>query len=74
MKLLQAAGAFYFVFPVPALFSWNATLSAASAAKLRALNPSRLCVGHGETLVSPLKEMDRAIAIALRQHLRRDRQ
>lgn len=65
---LLAAGVFYLAFPFPALFSWNAALAAKSAAKLRALNPTRLSVGHGKTLISPLKEMDRAIEIAFQQH------
>jgi glyoxylase-like metal-dependent hydrolase (beta-lactamase superfamily II) len=65
---LLAAGVFSPVFPLAALFSWNATLGAESAAKLRLLNPSRLSVGHGTTLVSPLKDMDRAVELALKQH------
>jgi len=68
---LVAAGVFSVVFPFPAWFSWNAALAADSAARLRLLNPSLLCVGHGRTLVSPLKEMDRAIAVAFQQHPRR---
>ncbi|HKM83577.1 MAG TPA: MBL fold metallo-hydrolase [Candidatus Acidoferrum sp.] len=69
---LVAAGVFSIVFPFPAWFSWNATLAAESAARLRSLNPSLLCVGHGRTLVSPLTEMDRAIEVAFQQHPRRN--
>jgi glyoxylase-like metal-dependent hydrolase (beta-lactamase superfamily II) len=65
---LMAAGVFSPIFPLAALFCWNATLGAESAAELRALNPSRLSVGHGRTLVSPVKDMDRAVEIALQQH------
>jgi glyoxylase-like metal-dependent hydrolase (beta-lactamase superfamily II) len=65
---LLAAGVFSPVFPLAALFSWNATLGAESAAQLRSLNPSRLSVGHGTTLVSPPKDMDRAVELALKQH------
>jgi glyoxylase-like metal-dependent hydrolase (beta-lactamase superfamily II) len=65
---LIAAGTFSVVFPFPALFSWNAVLSAVSAAKLRSLNPRLLIVGHGKTLASPASEMDRAVAVAFQQH------
>ncbi len=70
---LVAAGVFSIIFPLPAWFSWNGALAAESAAKLRALNPNLLCLGHGESIVSPSKEMDRAVAVALRQHPRRNR-
>lgn len=63
-----AAGVFKWTFPLPAWFSWNGEISARSAAKLRALNPSRLAVGHGKTVVSPSDAMDRAIAFAYEQH------
>jgi glyoxylase-like metal-dependent hydrolase (beta-lactamase superfamily II) len=62
------AGVFSIIFPFPALFSWNASLAACSAHKLRQLNPSRLCVGHGESKSSPASGMDRAIEIAYQQH------
>jgi len=65
---LLAAGVFQWTFPFPALFSWNAELSARSAAKLRGWKPSRLCVGHGKSLASPEAAMDRAIAAAIQQH------
>jgi glyoxylase-like metal-dependent hydrolase (beta-lactamase superfamily II) len=63
-----AAGVFKWTLPFPAWFSWNCTLSVRSAAKLRALNPSRLAVGHGKTLVSPGEAMDRAMAIGYKQY------
>jgi hypothetical protein len=69
---LVAAGVFSIIFPLPAWFSWDGALAAESAAKLRSLNPSLLCVGHGKSLVSPLKEMDRAIAVGFQQHPRRN--
>jgi len=69
---LVAAGVFSIVFPFPAWFSWNGALAAESATKLRRLNPSLLCVGHGNSIVSPLEEMDRAVAVAFQQHPRRD--
>jgi glyoxylase-like metal-dependent hydrolase (beta-lactamase superfamily II) len=65
---LVAAGAFKWLFPMPALFSWNGALSARSAAKLRDLKPARLAVGHGNTIVNPGKALDEAVALALQQH------
>jgi glyoxylase-like metal-dependent hydrolase (beta-lactamase superfamily II) len=65
---LVVAGVFKPIFPFPALFSWNAVLSAKSAAKLRGLNPSVLAVGHGPTIASPAREMDLALEEAFRQH------
>jgi len=62
------AGVFKPLFPFPAIFSWNAVLSAKSAAKLRRLNPSVLAVGHGPSISSPMQEIDLALEAALRQH------
>jgi glyoxylase-like metal-dependent hydrolase (beta-lactamase superfamily II) len=58
---LVLAGVLKVFFPFPALFSWNAESALQSGMKLRALNPASLSVGHGITLFSPLKEMDRAL-------------
>ena len=71
---LVSAGVFSWKFPFPAIFSWNADLSACSAEKLRDLNPNRLAVGHGKTLISPLEGMDRAVELAFRQHPRISRE
>jgi glyoxylase-like metal-dependent hydrolase (beta-lactamase superfamily II) len=62
-----AAGVFKLNFPFPWLFSWNRKLAAESARKLRDLNPSRLAVGHGKTIESPLAAMDKAVELAFRQ-------
>jgi glyoxylase-like metal-dependent hydrolase (beta-lactamase superfamily II) len=62
------AGVFKPLFPFPALFSWNAALSAKSAAKLRGLNPSILAVGHGPSIASPAQQIELAIEEAFRQH------
>ena len=67
-KGVMAAGAFDLLFPLPAIFSWNNALSGRSAAKLAALKPSRLAVGHGKTLDSPTEQMERAAEVVLRQH------
>ncbi len=65
---LLAAGVFQWTFPFPFLFSWNAELSAQSAARLRDAKPTRLCVGHGKTSLSPATKLDQAIAKAFQQH------
>lgn len=62
-----AAGVFKLNFPFPCLFSWNAEVSAQSAGKLRDLKPTRLAVGHGKTIESPLAAMNKAVDLAFRQ-------
>jgi glyoxylase-like metal-dependent hydrolase (beta-lactamase superfamily II) len=62
------AGVYKPLFPFPALFSWNASLAAKSAAKLTALAPNLLAVGHGRTIFSPVREMKFALKEACRQH------
>jgi glyoxylase-like metal-dependent hydrolase (beta-lactamase superfamily II) len=62
------AGVFKPLFPFPALFSWNAVMSAKSAAKLRGLKPRILSVGHGPTISSPVREIETALEEAFRQH------
>ena len=64
---LLAAGTFKFYFPLAALFAWDRAASAESARKLRSLNPARLAVGHGKTIVSPVSEMNSAVEMAFRQ-------
>jgi glyoxylase-like metal-dependent hydrolase (beta-lactamase superfamily II) len=67
-KGVMAAGTLDLLFPMPAIFSWNNELSARSAARLAAIEPSRLAVGHGKTVESPAAQMERAAEIAIRQH------
>src|SRR6267378_2130747 len=55
------------IFPFPRAFSWNRELAAESARKLRNLKPTRLAVGHGKTIESPLAAMDRAVELAFKQ-------
>jgi glyoxylase-like metal-dependent hydrolase (beta-lactamase superfamily II) len=64
---VTAAGAWKAYFPLPYLFSWNKVLAAKSAKRLCDLGPARLAVGHGQTLKSPVSEMNRAAEFALRQ-------
>ena len=54
-------------FPFPAMATWSRSLALGSARRLRALNPSRLAVGHGEVLERPLEAIDCAIAEAARK-------
>ena len=55
------------LFPFPALATWHLPTALESARSLRALEPSRLAVGHGPVLEDPLPAMDRAIGAARRK-------
>lgn len=61
---IAVAGVFRPLFPLPALATWHKPTAADSARRLRGLEPSRLAVGHGRVLESPVPEMERAIATA----------
>jgi glyoxylase-like metal-dependent hydrolase (beta-lactamase superfamily II) len=54
------------LFPFPALATWHKPTALASAEALRALEPSRLAVGHGDVLDNPVPAIDAAIATARR--------
>ena len=49
------------LFPFPAMATWHLPTALATAQTLRALNPSRLAVGHGKVLENPADEMDKAV-------------
>jgi glyoxylase-like metal-dependent hydrolase (beta-lactamase superfamily II) len=49
-------------FPLPVLAAWHRPTALESARALRALDPSRLAVGHGPVLENPSRAMDEAIA------------
>jgi glyoxylase-like metal-dependent hydrolase (beta-lactamase superfamily II) len=51
-------------FPLPALGTWDKATARESAVALRALEPGRLAVGHGDVLDSPADAMAQAIAEA----------
>jgi glyoxylase-like metal-dependent hydrolase (beta-lactamase superfamily II) len=51
-------------FPLATLATWDRPLELESARALRALEPSRLFVGHGKHLHEPVPAMDAAIARA----------
>lgn len=51
-------------FPLPALATWDRPTALRTAEALRALEPARLAVGHGDVVESPVGAMDAAIARA----------
>jgi glyoxylase-like metal-dependent hydrolase (beta-lactamase superfamily II) len=51
-------------FPMPALATWHRPTALETARALRALEPTRLAVGHGRTVDSPVAAMDAAIVKA----------
>lgn len=61
---LAVSGTLRPLFPFPAMATWHKPTALASARALRALNPSRLAVGHGPVLPDPAAAMDRAIKAA----------
>lgn len=60
------SGTLRLLFPFPALATWHRPTALESARRLRALEPSRLAVGHGEVLEQPLPAIDRALSEAAR--------
>lgn len=64
---IAVAGTLRWMFPFPAIATWHRPSALSSAKRVRALNPSRLAVGHGEVLAQPLAAIDRAITEAARQ-------
>ncbi|MGI8845388.1 MAG: MBL fold metallo-hydrolase, partial [Thermoleophilaceae bacterium] len=55
------------LFPFPAFATWDLATALETAVNLRALDPSRLAVGHGEVLEQPAAAMDAAIEAAARK-------
>jgi glyoxylase-like metal-dependent hydrolase (beta-lactamase superfamily II) len=64
---LAVSGVVRWAFPFPALATWDAKMALASAERLRALDPARLAVGHGEVLEAPTAAMEQAITEARRK-------
>lgn len=54
----------YWRFPIAGLFSWHRPTALQTARELRALEPTRLAVGHGPIVEAPVARMDEAIARA----------
>jgi glyoxylase-like metal-dependent hydrolase (beta-lactamase superfamily II) len=51
-------------FPLPTFATWDRPTALRTAKALRALDPARLAVGHGNVVETPAAAMDRAIARA----------
>jgi glyoxylase-like metal-dependent hydrolase (beta-lactamase superfamily II) len=51
-------------FPIVYFGTWDAPLALRSGRELRALEPTRLAVGHGAVVDNPVPAMDRALAAA----------
>jgi glyoxylase-like metal-dependent hydrolase (beta-lactamase superfamily II) len=64
---LAVAGVVRLLFPFPGLATLDKPAALNTARRLRALEPSRLAIGHGPVLESPLAAMDEAIAEATRK-------
>ena len=58
---IAVSGVLRWLFPFPAMATWHKPTALQSAQSLRALNPARLAVGHGNVLEDPLAAMDQAI-------------
>jgi glyoxylase-like metal-dependent hydrolase (beta-lactamase superfamily II) len=63
---ISTAGTLRLLFPLTAMATWSKPVGLRSAEALAALKPSRLAVGHGETMEQPLAAMQRAIDEAKR--------
>lgn len=61
---VAVSGTMKWLFPFPAMATWDRPSALASARLLRSLDPTRLAVGHGEVLEQPASAMERAIADA----------
>jgi glyoxylase-like metal-dependent hydrolase (beta-lactamase superfamily II) len=59
---IAVSGTIKFLFPFPGWATSDKPLALESARSLRALEPSQLAVGHGDTLSAPLAAMDGAIS------------
>ena len=64
---VAVSGTVRWLFPFPAMATWNRPTALASARRIRALEPTRLAVGHGDVLEQPIAAMDSAIATAARE-------
>jgi len=58
---VAVAGKFQILFPFPSMATWDKGVALASAKKILQLNPSLLCVGHGNMLKQPKQGIERAI-------------
>jgi glyoxylase-like metal-dependent hydrolase (beta-lactamase superfamily II) len=58
---VAVSGQVKWLFPFPAMATWNKHVALDSVRKLRALNPSLLAVGHGNVISNPIAVLDQAI-------------
>ena len=61
---IAVAGVVRPIFPFMAMATWHKPTAVVTARALRALDPSRLAVGHGRVLENPGAEIDQAIEAA----------
>ena len=64
---IAVSGTVNWTFPFPAFATTDKVQALETARALRSLGPSRLAVGHGNALTSPLGAMDEAIRVAERK-------
>jgi glyoxylase-like metal-dependent hydrolase (beta-lactamase superfamily II) len=64
---VAVSGTFVLLFPLVMFATWHKPSALASARKLRALEPTRLAVGHGRVLEQPVVAMERAIETLARE-------
>ncbi|AZK46131.1 MBL fold metallo-hydrolase [Paenibacillus lentus] len=64
---LTVTGHLRWAFPFPALATWSKETALASANKLTDYQPTLLATGHGELLLDPTEEMQKALIAARRQ-------
>jgi glyoxylase-like metal-dependent hydrolase (beta-lactamase superfamily II) len=69
---IAVSGTLRWRYPLGPFVTWHLPTALASARRLRALNPTRLAVGHGPVLEAPGAAMDEAIRTAERQLARTD--
>jgi glyoxylase-like metal-dependent hydrolase (beta-lactamase superfamily II) len=58
---VAVSGQVKWLFPFPAMATWNKQSALESVRKLRVLTPSLLAVGHGNVITNPLTALDLAI-------------
>jgi glyoxylase-like metal-dependent hydrolase (beta-lactamase superfamily II) len=68
---VAVTGQLKFRFPFPAMATWNKDEALSSVRRLRELDPTVLCVGHGAMLEQPAAQMDQAIQEAAEERQRR---
>jgi glyoxylase-like metal-dependent hydrolase (beta-lactamase superfamily II) len=61
---IAVSGVRRWLFPFPAMATWHLPTALESALALHKLNPTRLAVGHGRVLESPMAEIEQAIRVA----------